>query len=157
MHNCGIWSRVAARLQALVYDILPWRKGDRKRGQLGVWVAGSPWPLHQQPNKAELNHIPFPCSNCNSQILAKSGCQISSAGLRHPSVEARLQWSAELRTVWKSRWPSWAPVPNKPTVSVDVKHHSTKSGLWVAGSPWFLQQQLQPSDDSEPSNHQAPL
>ena len=25
----------------------------------------------------------------------------------------------------KSRWPSWAPVPNKPTVSVDVKQHST--------------------------------
>ena len=29
--------------------------------------------------------------------------------------------------VWKSRRPSWAPVPNKPTVSVDVKQHSTKS------------------------------
>jgi len=27
--------------------------------------------------------------------------------------------------VWKSRWPSWAPVPNKPTVSVDVKQRST--------------------------------
>ena len=27
--------------------------------------------------------------------------------------------------VWKSRWPSWAPLPNNPTVSVDVKHHST--------------------------------
>ena len=24
------------------------------------------------------------------------------------------------------RWPSWAPVPNKPTVSVDVKQHSAK-------------------------------
>ena len=23
----------------------------------------------------------------------------------------------------KSRWPSWAPVPNKPTVSVNVKQH----------------------------------
>ena len=21
------------------------------------------------------------------------------------------------------RWPSWAPIPNKPTVSVDVKQH----------------------------------
>ena len=28
--------------------------------------------------------------------------------------------------VWKSRWPSWAPFPNRPTVSVDVKQHSTK-------------------------------
>ena len=26
---------------------------------------------------------------------------------------------------WKSRWPSWAPIPNKPTVFVDVKQHST--------------------------------
>ena len=25
--------------------------------------------------------------------------------------------------VWKSRWTSWAPVPDKPTVSVDVKQH----------------------------------
>ena len=25
--------------------------------------------------------------------------------------------------VWKSRWTSWAPVSNKPTVSVDVKQH----------------------------------
>ena len=29
--------------------------------------------------------------------------------------------------VWKSRWPSWAPVPNKPMVSVDIKQHSTNS------------------------------
>ena len=25
--------------------------------------------------------------------------------------------------VWKSRWTSWAPVPNKPMVSMDVKQH----------------------------------
>ena len=25
--------------------------------------------------------------------------------------------------MWNSRWPSWAPVPNKPRVSVDVKQH----------------------------------
>ena len=25
--------------------------------------------------------------------------------------------------VWKSRWTSWAAIPNKPTVSVDVKQH----------------------------------
>ena len=35
----------------------------------------------------------------------------------------------ELRSCVKSRWPSWAPVPNKPTVSVDVKQHSTNSKL----------------------------
>ena len=35
-------------------------------------------------------------------------------------------WNARVQVaVWKSRWPSWAPVPNKPTrVSLDVKQHS---------------------------------
>ena len=37
--------------------------------------------------------------------------------------------------VWESRWPSWAPVPNKPTVSVDVKQHLTTAyrpkGTWT--------------------------
>ena len=32
--------------------------------------------------------------------------------------------------VWKSRWTSWAPVPNKPTVSVDVKQHFNKAVAW---------------------------
>ena len=32
----------------------------------------------------------------------------------------KLQSSGAVR---KSRWTSWAPVPNKPTVSVDVKQH----------------------------------
>ena len=27
--------------------------------------------------------------------------------------------------MWKLRWLSWAPIPNKPMVSVDVKQHST--------------------------------
>ena len=38
-----------------------------------------------------------------------------------------------------TRWPSWAPVPNKPTVSVDVKQHSTNQ----AGSVPFPQVSLQ--------------
>ena len=39
--------------------------------------------------------------------------------------------------VWKSRWTSWAPVPNKPTVSMDVKQHFSNNlkpargvGMW---------------------------
>ena len=28
-----------------------------------------------------------------------------------------------MKAVWKSRWTSWAPVRNKPTISVDVKQH----------------------------------
>ena len=33
--------------------------------------------------------------------------------------------------VWQSRWTSWAPVPNKPTVSVDVNQHPTNNHLSV--------------------------
>ena len=36
--------------------------------------------------------------------------------------------------VWKSRWTSWAPVPNKPTVSVDVKQHFNNICLYVSQS-----------------------
>ena len=46
--------------------------------------------------------------------------------------------------VWKSRWTSWAPVPNKPTISVDVKQHfdsnknilkfsMSRPGVWPRG------------------------
>ena len=37
--------------------------------------------------------------------------------------------------VWKSRWPSWAPIPNKPMVSVDVKQHSADQ--WKEMDAWF--------------------
>ena len=45
--------------------------------------------------------------------------------------------------VWKSRWPSWAPVPNKPTVSVDVKQHSTNN-QWPT-LPSYADQASRPS------------
>ena len=45
-------------------------------------------------------------------------------------VSRHLLFVAELGScVRKSRWPSWAPVPNKPTVSVAVKQHSTNSAF----------------------------
>ena len=31
--------------------------------------------------------------------------------------------------VWKWRWPSWAPVPNKPKVSVDVKQNTSANNM----------------------------
>ena len=36
-----------------------------------------------------------------------------------------LAWKQSSWAVWRSRWMSWAPVPNKLMVSVDVKQHST--------------------------------
>ena len=38
--------------------------------------------------------------------------------------------------VWQSRWTPWAPVPNKPTVSVDVKQHFKKRSGAVWESRW---------------------
>ena len=41
--------------------------------------------------------------------------------------------------VWKSRWPSWALVPNKPTVSVNAKQHFNNNKLHILPSdiqPW---------------------
>ena len=35
--------------------------------------------------------------------------------------------------MWKSRWQSWAPVPNKSTVSVDVKQHFNNHLLHTLG------------------------
>ena len=39
--------------------------------------------------------------------------------------------------VWKSRRPSWAPVPYNPTVSVDLKQHSTNHFRSVWKSRWM--------------------
>jgi len=35
------------------------------------------------------------------------------------------------RAVWKSRWTFCAPVPNKPTVSVDVKQHFNQQHISI--------------------------
>ena len=56
----------------------------------------------------------------------------SSSAQRHRKKDIRTCISAFLnalnptqntRAVWKSRWPSWAPIPNKSMVSMDVKQH----------------------------------
>ena len=44
----------------------------------------------------------------------------------------RYMYAQSSGAVWKSRWPSWAPVPNKPTVSVDVKQHPNKQNMYVS-------------------------
>ena len=42
--------------------------------------------------------------------------------------------------VWKSRWPSWGPIPNNPTVSVDIKQHFNN---FNTGASWSLQHRAQ--------------
>ena len=53
---------------------------------------------------------------------------VPNMSTRHPrtlSSTSSFKRHQSSGAVWQSRWPSWAPVPNKPTVSVDVKQHST--------------------------------
>ena len=53
-------------------------------------------------------------------------------------VLSTLQIRASSGAVWKSRWPSWAPVPNKPTVSVDVMHTQPTTDLVTIIANYFL-------------------
>ena len=40
--------------------------------------------------------------------------------------------------MWNSRWTSWAPIPNKPTVSVDIKQHFNQQKQKCTQIPWHL-------------------
>ena len=73
--------------------------------------------------------------------VAKVDCWLAGQFIRHDQVIRHyLLWDVwtcgqqSTGSVWKSRWTSWAPVPNKPTVSVDVKQHWT----WTqsSGAVW---------------------
>ena len=51
--------------------------------------------------------------------------------------------------VWKLRWLSWAPIPNKLTVSVDIKQHfirllTTRNSVFVISAICFIQFHLFP-------------
>ena len=43
-------------------------------------------------------------------------------------LNVMLECTQSSGAVWKKRWPSWAPISNKPTVSVAVKQHWTIEG-----------------------------
>ena len=64
---------------------------------------------------------------------------LETAGPLEERLRAGNGWSSggeiQSSAVWKSRWPSWASVPNKPTVFVDVKQHFSEERL-RAGNGW---------------------
>ena len=57
------------------------------------------------------------------------------------NLNSRAMWK------WVDWWTSWAPVPNKPTVSVDVKQHfnNNMKNVIVGATP------LKPGDAEKPS------
>jgi len=49
---------------------------------------------------------------------------VYAANFAHYEYKRRQRLQSDTSSV-KVRWPSWAPVPDKPTVPVDVKQHPT--------------------------------
>ena len=52
-----------------------------------------------------------------------------TASRQHIVMLCSISCSQNSGAVWKSRWTSWAPVLNKPTVSVDVKQYFNHQSL----------------------------
>ena len=82
---------------------------------------------HSTMQQVTINHACPQCSQhhatdhdqpCMPPVLT-APCNRSWSTMHAPSAHQRSG------AVWKSRWPSWAPITNKPMVSVDVKKHST--------------------------------
>ena len=77
------------------------------------------------------------CLQFDERVARKSGDALWSVGhtyFRCLPASGKEGWDYKLKLFGarvlilcenQLRWPSWAPVPNKPTVSADVKQHST--------------------------------
>ena len=68
----------------------------------------------------------FPNAFCERLLVKTGSPKLPPATPLHTEIKAVIVPSLVARSsgaVWKSRWTSWAPVLNKPTVSVDVKQH----------------------------------
>ena len=68
------------------------------------------------------------CCQHTTLISKQKTNKKTPADFAKPVAVTDVRYSGEQKpqssgAVWKSRWPSWAPVPNKPTVSVAVKQH----------------------------------
>ena len=85
-----------------------------------VWQGQQLWRLFQPTQSGRWQRLPF-----FSVLLATlARLQETMIGDRNKKSMSRPSRCFELRScVWKLRWMSWAPVPNKPPVSVDVKQH----------------------------------
>ena len=85
------------------------------------------WPLNTCTAVVQLWH--FNCLPCRLKVISRIMPSLFI------SKEAASENQQSSGAVWKSRWPSWAPIPNKPTVSVDVKQHSADQ--WKEMDAWF--------------------
>ena len=84
-------------------------------------IAGRPW----WKNWYQYTQVTHRRWYRYAQVIGITLLRTTSLIRPHNGRSASVSRKRSSGAVWKSRWPSWAPVPNKPTVSVDVKQHST--------------------------------
>ena len=94
-----------------------WLSAEERRMRDGMNISSS-HPSSSTQSSSSTSHSSFPPPSSSSFYLIL---------LLLLSYIRLFRWfsgiNQSLGAVWKSRWSSWAPVPNKPTVSVDVKQH----------------------------------
>ena len=90
------------------------RKKSRSFCQKCRWQVTAKTRIH-------LTYVDFlePCFGIGHNLSLI--CQMTSEDIKHQTHHHYFDTSSG--AVWKWMWTSWAPVPNKPTVSVDVKQH----------------------------------
>ena len=66
-------------------------------------------------------HLLCVCGTATRKVLCGS---VLCAVYKIMFIRSSARFRARQQLCEKSRWPSWAPVLNKPRVSVDVKQHS---------------------------------
>ena len=72
--------------------------------------------------KQHYSHPSMFCSSNDTHVQGQRLCAYETQTKPLPPAQSS-------GAVWKSKWPSWAPVPNKLTVSVDVKQHFSNNNL----------------------------
>ena len=120
--------RQTCLLETTVYNQLGFYFGDR----CIQWTGLSFW----RPRYKELGYFGDCC-------LQRTGLFVGDKYSRWTvlSVGDQMICAVALQSsgaVWKSRWTSWAPDPNKPTVSVDVKQHFNNKAVAWRVTPWAV-------------------
>ena len=87
-----------------------------------------PQQCHHQNDSPSL---PQQCHHQNDSPSLTQQCQLSPPEWFYSKMGSSVSQTSG--AVWKWRWPSWAPIPNEPTVSVDLKQHFNQpvSAIWT--------------------------
>ena len=114
------------------------------------------YPFHPRVTTVARKKSRSFCQKCRWQVTAKHAytlriepcfgighnlsliCQMTSEDIKHQLNNNNSNSCQSSGGVWKSRWTSWAPIPKKPTVSVDVIKATLQQQLNEAVCPRYL-------------------